>query len=65
MPDWMSERRALFTSKYPAFERHWKKKKVDVKLDKVQILSENVEDNKSANDDGKSFCRTYERLTKK
>ena len=29
------------------------------------VAKVDVEDNKSANDDGKSFCRTYERLTKK
>lgn len=31
MPDWMSERRTLFSTKYPAFERSWKKRKAEEK----------------------------------
>ena len=36
MPDWMSERRTLFSTKYPAFERSSKKKKVVKKVKSVE-----------------------------
>lgn len=42
MPDWMSEKRTLFTTKYPAFERHWKKKKVAEKSDFHDTLNKSV-----------------------
>ena len=47
MPDWMSERRALFTTKYPAFERHWKKKKVEEKSDTIISSKKNIDISKA------------------
>ena len=48
MPDWMSEKRTLFPSKYPAFERQWKKKKVDEKSDTLGTLNKNVKSDKNS-----------------
>jgi hypothetical protein len=42
MPDWMSERRALFSTKYPAFDRSSKKKKVEGKIKGAETPSDST-----------------------
>ena len=42
MPDWMSERRALFSTKYPAFDRSSKKKKVEEKIKSVETSLDSI-----------------------
>ena len=50
MPDWMSEKRTLFTSKYPSFESNWqKKRKAAEKRKHLNLSSDNAPVEKIAN----------------
>jgi len=50
MPDWMSERRTLFSTKYPAFDRSSKKKKVEEKVKGVKTPPASIFTTKSTTD---------------
>ena len=39
MPDWLSERKTLFSTKYPAFERNWKKRKAEEHINTSKAAS--------------------------